>query len=55
LKGTVNELSTDSKNRNIKNLCIGINEFQKGFQLTPNLVKDESGDLLADFNSILNR
>jgi len=55
LKGTVNELSTNSKNRNVKNLCIGINEFQKGFQPIPNLVKDESGDLLADFHSILNR
>lgn len=30
-------------------------EFQKGFQPIPNLVKDEKGDLLADFQSILNR
>jgi hypothetical protein len=36
-------------------LCIGINEFQKGFQPIPNLVKDEKGDLLKDFHSILNR
>jgi hypothetical protein len=36
-------------------LCIGINEFKKGFQLRTYLVKDEKGDLLADFHGILNR
>ena len=36
-------------------MCIGINEFQKGFHPIPNLVKDEKGDLLENFHSILNR
>jgi hypothetical protein len=34
---------------------IGINEFKRGYQLRSNLVKDESGDLLADSNTTLNR
>ena len=54
MKGTVNELQTNSKNRNVRNLCIGIHELQNGFHPIPNLVKDEKGDLLADFHSILN-
>jgi hypothetical protein len=33
----------------------GINEFKKGYQPRTNMVKAESGDLLADCHSILNR
>jgi hypothetical protein len=32
----------------------GTNEFNKGHQVRPNLVKGENGGRLADFNSILN-
>jgi hypothetical protein len=55
LKGKINELATNSKNKNIRDLCRGINEFKRGYQPRNNLVKDENGDLLADSHSILNR
>jgi hypothetical protein len=45
----------NSKNKNIRDLYRGINEFKRGYQPRSNLVKDESGDLLVDFNNILNR
>jgi hypothetical protein len=55
LKDTINELATNSKNKNIRDLCRGINGFKRGYQLRNNLVKDENGDLLADSHNILNR
>jgi hypothetical protein len=38
----------NSKNKNIRDLYRGINEFKKGYQPTSNLGNDENGDLLAD-------
>jgi len=35
-------------------LTHSINEFKKGYQPRTNLLKDENGELLADFHSILN-
>jgi hypothetical protein len=55
LKGKINELATNSQNKNIRDLYRGINELKKGYQHRSNLVKDENGDLLADSNTILNR
>jgi hypothetical protein len=55
LKVKIDELSTNSKNKNIRYLYKGINEFKRGYQLRNNLVKDENGDLLADSHNILNR
>jgi hypothetical protein len=43
LKDKINELESDSKNKNIRDLYRGINEFKKGYQPTANLVKDERG------------
>jgi hypothetical protein len=40
----------NSKNKNIRDLCRGVNEFKKGYQPRTNIVKDENGDLLADFH-----
>jgi hypothetical protein len=48
-------LESISKNKNIRDLYRGINEFKKGCQPRTNLVKDEGGDLLVDPNKILNR
>jgi hypothetical protein len=48
LKDKIIELATKSKNKNIRDLNRGINEFKRGYQLRNNLVKDENGDLLAD-------
>jgi hypothetical protein len=55
LKDKINELETNSKNKNIRDLYRGINEFKRGYHPKNNLVKDENGDLLADSHNILNR
>jgi hypothetical protein len=43
----IDELATNSKNENIRDLYKGINEFNRGYQCRSNLVKDENGDLLV--------
>jgi hypothetical protein len=55
LKYKINELESNSKNKTIRALYTGINEFKNGYQPRANLVKDERGDLLADPHKILNR
>jgi hypothetical protein len=55
LKDKMNELATDSKNKNIRDLYRGIIGFKRGYQPSNNLVKDEIGDLLVDSHNILNR
>jgi hypothetical protein len=55
LKDEINELATNSKNKNIRDLYRGINGFMRVYQPRNNLVKDENGDLLADSHNILNR
>jgi hypothetical protein len=49
LKDKINELATNSKNKNIRDLYRGINEFKRGYQHRRNLVKDKNGDLLQHF------
>jgi hypothetical protein len=53
MKDEINELATNNKNKNIRELYRGINEFKRGCQLRNNL--DENGDLLVDSHNILNR
>jgi hypothetical protein len=55
LNDKINELATNSKNKNIRDLYRAINELKRGYQPRNNLVKDENGDLLADSHNILNR
>jgi hypothetical protein len=55
LRGKINEPATNCKNKNIRHLYRGIYEFKKGYKPRGNLTKDDNGDLLADFNTILNR
>jgi hypothetical protein len=55
LKDKINELESNSKNKNVRDMYRGINEFKKGYQPRSNLVKDERGDLLADPHKMLNR
>jgi hypothetical protein len=55
MKDKIDELAKNSKNKNIRDLCRGINEFKKGYQPRSNFMKDEKGDLLADSHNILNR
>jgi hypothetical protein len=54
LKDKINELESNTKNKNIRDMHRGINEFKKCYQPRTNLVKDERGDLLADPHKILN-
>jgi hypothetical protein len=54
LKDKINELVTNSKNKNIIDLYRRINEFRRGNQPINDLVKDKNGDLLADSHNILN-
>jgi hypothetical protein len=54
-KDKINELGKNSRNKNIRDLYRGINDFKKGYQPRPNVVKDEKGDLVADSQSILAR
>jgi hypothetical protein len=54
LKDKINELATNSKNKNIRDLYRGINGFKRGYQPRNNLVNDENGDMLADSQNILN-
>jgi hypothetical protein len=53
LKDKIKELATNSKNKNIRDLYRGINEFKRGYRPRNKLVKDENGYLLADFHNIL--
>jgi hypothetical protein len=46
LKDKINELATNSKNKNIRDLYKGINEFKRDYESRNNLVKDENVDLL---------
>jgi hypothetical protein len=55
LKVKINELTTNSKNKNIRDLCRRINEFRKGYQSGSNLVKDDHSALQAHSYSILIR
>jgi hypothetical protein len=54
LKGKINELETNNKNKNIRDLYRGINEFKKGYHPRINIIKDENGNLLEDPQNILN-
>jgi len=49
------ELETNSKNKNIRDLYRSINDFKEGYQPRCNIVKDEKGDLVADPHSIMAR
>jgi hypothetical protein len=55
LKHRINKLASNGKNKNIRYLYRGINEFKRGYQPRNNLVKDGNGDLLVDSHNILNR
>jgi hypothetical protein len=48
LKGNINELETNNKNKNIRDMYTGINEFKKGYQPRINIIKNDNGNLLVD-------
>ena len=53
MKAKFEELETNSKTKNIRDLHRGMNDFKKGYQPRNNILKDEKGDLFADSHSIL--
>jgi len=55
LRAKIEELETNNKNKNIRNLYRGINYFKKGYHPRCNIVKDEKGDLVADSHNIVAR
>ena len=48
-------LETNSKNKDNRELYRGINGFKKSYQSKTDIVKDQKGDLVADFHSFLAR
>ena len=55
LKAKIEELRTNIKINNIRDLYRGINDVKKGYQPRTGIVKDEKGDLVADSHSIMAR
>jgi hypothetical protein len=55
LKAKINELETNSKNKNIGDFYRDISDFKKGYQPRTNVVKEEKGDMVAFPHSILAR
>ena len=55
LKAKIEDLETNSKIKNIRDLYRGISDFKKGYQLRTNIAKDETGDLVTGSYSILAR
>jgi hypothetical protein len=55
LKSKIEEMETNSKINNIRDLYRGINDVKKGYQPRTRIVKDEKVDLVADSHSIMAR
>ena len=55
LKAKIDELVTNSKIRNFRDLYWVISDFKKGYQPRINIVKDEKDDLVTGSHSILAR
>jgi hypothetical protein len=55
MKAKIEELETNSKIKNVRDLYLGINDVKKGYHPRTNTVKDEQGDLVIDSHSILAR
>ena len=51
LRAEIEELETNSKINNIRDLYRGINDTKKGYQPRTRIVKDEKVDLFADSHS----
>ena len=55
MKEKVNKLEKNSKNKNIREMYKGINEFKKGYQPRAFVIKKHDGTSVADTTSILTR
>jgi hypothetical protein len=47
LKAKINEHETNNKNKNMRDLYRGINDFETSYQPRIDIIKDENGNLLA--------
>jgi hypothetical protein len=54
MKVKINEPERNSKNKNIRDLNRGMDEFKKRYKPKTDLIKDMNGGLLADSHNILN-
>jgi hypothetical protein len=52
--GKIDDLVKDSKDKNIRGTCRGINEFKKGYQPRTNLINGQNGDLFRNSYRTLN-
>ena len=43
MKTKIRELETNSKNKNVRDLCRDISDFKKGYQPRTSIVKTEKG------------
>ena len=55
LKAKIEEIETNSKIKNIRDLYRGISDFKMDYKPRTNIVKDEKGDVVTDSHSILAR
>jgi hypothetical protein len=55
LKAKIEEVETNSKIKNVRDLYRGISDLKKGYQPRTDIIKDAKGDLVADSHSILAR
>ena len=55
MKTKVNKLEENSKNKNIREMYKGINEFKKGNQPRAYVIKKHDSTIAADTTSILSR
>ena len=55
VRAKIEELETNNKIQNIRDLYRGFNDFKKGYQPKCKVVKDKKGDLVADSHSIVAR
>ena len=55
MRAKIEELETNSKINNIRDLYRGINDMEKGYKPRTKIVKDEKDDLVADSHSIMAR
>jgi hypothetical protein len=55
LKAKIDELETNSKTKNIRNIYMGIIDSKKGYHPRTNIVKDEKDGLVTGSHSILAR
>jgi len=55
LRAKIEELHTNSKISNIRELYRGINDMKKGYQPRTRIIKNEKVDLFADSHSIMAR